>query len=235
LEDVLDESLAQLTRRLVETEGVTPTLADVLDRALVAVPCEWAAAAVMDEIRDRPARLSASTDEALAAVIARVAADAATSPGIVAFRAGQPVHAPDLTREGRFGSYPARLVEQTAIRSVLSLPLCLRGETLGVLTLYAASADAFDAGAVRRAQQLADLAAVAVDASITHERADNLEQALGNSRAIGLAIGVLVERHRLTPEQAFEHLSAASQNANRKLAELARDLAETGEFPPSEP
>lgn len=235
LEDVLDESLAHLARRLVETEGVTPTLADVLDRAVVAVPCGWAAAAVMDEIRDRPARLSASTDEPLAAVIARIAADAGTSPGIVAFTAGELVHAPDLIREGRFGSYPARLVEETPIRSVLSLPLCLRGETLGVLTLYAADADAFDAGAVQRAKELADLAAVAVDASITHERAGNLEQALGNSRTIGLAIGVLVERHRLTPEQAFQQLSDVSQKANRKLADLARDLAESGEFPPAEP
>lgn len=236
LEDVLDESLTQLTRRLVETEGVTPTLADLLEHAVAAVPCGWAAAAVMDEIGDRPARLSASTDASLATLTAKIAVAAGASPGIQAFSSGHVVHSPDLSSEGRFGTYPGQMLAETRVRSVLSLPLRLRGETLGVLTLYAGSPAAFDEGAIRRAQELADLAAVAVDASLTHDRADNLSRALGNSRAIGLAVGVLVERYKMTPEQAFQQLSHASQNSNCKLADLARELAETGEFtPPSLP
>ena len=236
LEDALDEPLAQLTRRLVETEGVNPTLADVLSRAVAAVPCGWAAAAVMDEVRDRPSRLSASTDETLAALTAQIAAAAGSSPGILAFQTGEPVHVPDLSCDERFASYSSEMVQRTPVRSVLSLPLGLRGETLGVLTCYAASASAFDDSATQRAKELADLAAVAVDASITLDRADILSRALDNSRSIGLAIGILVERYKMTPEQAFEQLSDASQNANCKLSDLARELAETGEFsPPSEP
>ncbi|TQM57953.1 GAF and ANTAR domain-containing protein [Humibacillus xanthopallidus] len=232
LEDVIDEPLTELTRRLVETEGVTGTLADILDSAVVAVPCGWAAAAVMDEVRDRPARLSAATDASLAVLTAQIAAAAGASPGILAFRSGEVVHCPDLSCEARFADYSAEMLAHTEVLSVLSLPLHLRGETLGVLTLYAATPGAFDEGAIQRATELADLAAVAVDASLAAERADHLSRALGNSRDIGLAIGVLVERYKMTPEQAFRELSEASQNSNRKLVELARDLAETGEFAP---
>ena len=232
LEDVLDESLTQMTRCLVETEGVNPTLADVLGRAVAAVPCRWAAAAVMNEIRDRPSRLSASTDASLAALTARFAVAAGASPGMLAFESGRVVHAPDLASEGRFGSYASKMVAQTPVRSVLSLPLCLRGRTLGVLTLYADEPAAFDEAAIERAQELADLAAVAVDASLTRDRADNLARALDNSRAIGVAVGVLVERYKVTPEQAFQQLSNASQHSNCKVADLARELADTGEFPP---
>jgi GAF domain-containing protein len=151
---------------------------------------------------------------------------------ILAFRSGEVVHCPDLSCKARFAGYPAEMPACTQVRSVLSLPLRLRGDTLRVLTLHAAVPGAFDEGAIHRAKELADLAAVAVDASLAADRADNLARALGNSRDIGLAIGVLVERCTMTPEQAFRELSKASQNSNRKLADLARELADTGEFAP---
>jgi GAF domain-containing protein len=232
LEDVIDEPLTQLARRLVETEGVAPTLAEVLDHALAAVPCGWAVAAVMDEVGPRPSRLSAATDEPLAAVTRQIAVAAGASPGIRAFNSGVVVHCPDLTCDEHFERYADEMLSRTQVRSVLSLPLRLRGESIGVLTLYAAAAGAFGGGAIQRAEELADLAAVAVDASLAVDRAANLSRALANSRDIGLAVGVLVERYKMTPEQAFEQLSEASQHSNRKVAELARELAETGEFTP---
>ena len=41
-----------------------------------------------------------------------------------------------------------------------------------------------------------------------------------------------MERYRLSADEAFERLRAASQSANRKLVDLARQLTETGEWPP---
>ena len=37
-----------------------------------------------------------------------------------------------------------------------------------------------------------------------------------------------MERHRITADQAFRMLSEQSQRVNRKLADVARTLAETG-------
>lgn len=90
---------------------------------------------------------------------------------------------------------------------------------------------AFDEDAVRRAGVLADHATVAIDAAANADRADNLEIALQRNRVTGTAVGILVERLRLTPTQAFDLLRVMSQHTNRKLADLAEHLVETGELP----
>ena len=52
--------------------------------------------------------------------------------------------------------------------------------------------------------------------------------ALANRDIIGQAKGILMERHRITADEAFALLSERSQRANRKLKDVARQLAETG-------
>ncbi|MCW2597788.1 MAG: hypothetical protein JWP39_3676, partial [Jatrophihabitans sp.] len=60
------------------------------------------------------------------------------------------------------------------------------------------------------------------------ERITNLERALASNRDIGVAIGVLMGMHRVTREQAFDLIRVASQGKHRKLADVARDVADTG-------
>lgn len=80
---------------------------------------------------------------------------------------------------------------------------------------------------------LADAMALAVDRVTTADelatRAHHLQQAVASHRSIGQAIGILVERHRLTPSQAFARLSKRSQDTNTKVRDLAARLVETGE------
>lgn len=52
-----------------------------------------------------------------------------------------------------------------------------------------------------------------------------------SSREIGVAIGILVEHHKITAEQAFDLLRVASQRGHRKLRDVASDLVHTGELP----
>lgn len=226
-------AFAQLARTLAETGGILPTLHEVVASAVEMVPCDWAAAAVAEHLTSRPAALAATTDEVLMATVADIAGRVGTSPGITAFGTGGPVYSPDLCTEDRFGDYGPQMVARTPIRSVLSLGLRMHETTLGVMTLYAARRDAFDASAVERATLLGDHAAVAIEAARNVDRADNLEVALVRSRTIGTAVGILVERHRLLPDQAFDVLRVASQNTNCKLADLAEQLIETGALPES--
>jgi hypothetical protein len=62
-------------------------------------------------------------------------------------------------------------------------------------------------------------------------RADNLMLALESSRVIGTAMGVVMERRRVTSADAFEVLRRVSMNRNRKLREVARDVVDTGVIP----
>jgi hypothetical protein len=59
----------------------------------------------------------------------------------------------------------------------------------------------------------------------------NLEIALGSSRDIGTAIGILMNAHLVTQEQAFGMLRTASQHGHRKLREVANEVIFTGSIP----
>jgi AmiR/NasT family two-component response regulator len=58
--------------------------------------------------------------------------------------------------------------------------------------------------------------------------AGHLEQALVSNRRIGMAMGILMERHRITEERAFDRLREMSQRRNMKLRELAEQVIDTG-------
>ena len=61
--------------------------------------------------------------------------------------------------------------------------------------------------------------------------ADNLQAALESRAVIDQAKGVLIERYKLTPDQAFQLLAQASMHANRKVRDIADVLVRTGELP----
>ncbi|MFD7658333.1 ANTAR domain-containing protein [Actinosynnema sp. NPDC059797] len=58
-----------------------------------------------------------------------------------------------------------------------------------------------------------------------------LRHAVRSNQVIGQAVGILMERHRLTDRAAFDRLVTTSQHRNTKLRDLARRLVETGEDP----
>ena len=108
-----------------------------------------------------------------------------------------------------------------------------------VLNLYAPLPAAF--GATDRAQAslfavLAHIAlATAQERTDNIERADNLVIALRTRELIGQAQGILIERERITADQAFDVLRRASQHMNIKLRTVAETLIETGETPDTGP
>ena len=61
------------------------------------------------------------------------------------------------------------------------------------------------------------------------DRAEHLERAVLSNRRIGMAMGILMERHQFTEEQAFDHLRGLSQRRNLKLRDVAEQLIYTGE------
>lgn len=63
------------------------------------------------------------------------------------------------------------------------------------------------------------------------DQVQNLQVSLASSRRIGLALGIIVERLRVTDDMAFDLLKAASQRANVKLRDVAEHIVLTGALP----
>lgn len=103
----------------------------------------------------------------------------------------------------------------------------------GSLNTYGATPDSFD----EAAQQIgfilaahASLAARAVgERGNLEDLGRQLQEALFARDVIGQAKGILMERLRVTPEDAFDILRRSSQSLNVKLREVARKLTETGQ------
>ena len=99
-----------------------------------------------------------------------------------------------------------------------------------------AAAGTFLHGAPGAFTAIAELIApvFAARASIALAHADevhHLQRAIETRQTIGQALGILVERHHLTPDQAFELLVDASKTSHIKLRDLAARISVTGEDP----
>jgi len=68
-------------------------------------------------------------------------------------------------------------------------------------------------------------ASMARIAAARHDTGNHLGHALETSREIGVSMGVLMANGSLTIEQAFDDFHIASQHPNRKLRDLAADVA----------
>ena len=139
----------------------------------------------------------------------------------------------DLETDHRWPQFSQQALG-AGIRSVLSLPLAPNAQD-GALNLYATYPAAF--GVVDRAKAtiLVSLASLALSVAHSHEdeeqRAVNLNAALSTRETIGEALGILMERERITADQAFDILRRASQHLNIKLRDVAQNLIDTGESP----
>ncbi len=128
------------------------------------------------------------------------------------------------TRWPRFAEQAVSL----GVLSMLCVPLWVDAERLGSLSLYATEPGAFTAHHAQLANLLATHAALALADA---QRSRNLQAATVNRDVIGMAKGILIERYKITADAAFMVLSNASQKANRKLADVAQDLVDTGDLP----
>lgn len=128
----------------------------------------------------------------------------------------------DLAADERWPSFGPEAAA-LGMRSAMGFRLSTLEGTLGSLNLYASKPDAFDDDAQHIGELFARHAAVALTDARTQEQ---LQTALKTRDAIAMAKGMLIERHGITPDQAFDMLVRTSQRANIKLHEIARWLVE---------
>jgi GAF domain-containing protein len=133
----------------------------------------------------------------------------------------------DTERELRWPKFAQRAAA-VGVRSVVAVQLMTARGPIGALNAYSDKPDAFDEESELIARALATQAAVALARATMEE---NLRAGLATRETIGQAVGILVERRRITPEQAFEALVRSSQHTHLKLRDLAQLVVDTGEDP----
>lgn len=138
----------------------------------------------------------------------------------------------DLRHDARWPEYGRRVSDELSIRSMLSYRLGVEvGDAIVGLNIYGRDVAAFGERATLIGLMLATHGALAAALAANEEQVEHLQRALRSNREIGVAMGVLMARHQVTREQAFNLLRLASQDSNRKLHDIALEVVDTGALP----
>ncbi|MCW2687565.1 MAG: hypothetical protein JWR37_2455 [Mycobacterium sp.] len=126
----------------------------------------------------------------------------------------------DMSQERRWPKFAAA-AKELGIQSMLGYRLFTSARTLGALDLYSSKPNAFDTEAELVGELFAAHAAIALVGST--QRAE-WRTALSSRDMIGMAKGILMQRERMTEDQAFNLLLSTSQNTNIRVHDLATRL-----------
>ena len=222
--EVALERVADIARRLAEAESLDETLQRVVDLAEGYI--EHCHGATMMTVRDGQVITPAFSNlDALGADEAQHATG--EGPCLTAMRGEETIFIDDLDAEERWPQWRER-VSELGWRSMVGLRLFMADDTLGALDLYSRQPGGFDGHSRALGMVFASHASVAIKAAVSEA---GLEQALQTRDVIGQAKGVLMEREKLTGQQAFDRLRRLSSDHNIKLRDLAEDIANTGQIP----
>lgn len=223
-----DQRLLELMQRL--SKSLTPgdldhTLSRITGAAVEVLPSvEFASITVLH--RDGRLETVAPTDDLLWGVDA---AQYELREGPCYDAAADAVHvvSPDLANDQRFPRYAATAVA-AGINAQAGIRLFEAPKSRGALNLYARETGAFEdlgmLGAFFQHQS-----AMAIDYA---REIQNLREAVRTRGMIGQAVGIVMERYKLTDDRAFAFLTRLSQHSNMKLRAIAEQIIATSEQPP---
>ena len=224
------ERLGQLSLRDLSMQGLLQTVADLTKAVMPGSP----EASVSLLVKDHPTTVA--TTGQLATDLDESQYERGHGPCLHAARTGELTEIGDTRTDRRWRDYMPRAAERGALSS-LSVPLAIDDDeqVSGALNIYAREPHAFDQDSRAAATKFAPYAAVAAGNLHAYQNArdmaDQLQTALESRAVIDQAKGILMERHKLTADQAFQLLAQASMKTNRKLRSVADDLVHTGELP----
>ena len=221
-ENELAAALAGFARSVQQQLDPDSTLAEIVRAAVELIPgCDDGSLSI---VIGRKSVSSQAAYSGLADDVARLQESTGQGPCLDAAFEHETVLVPDLATETRWPLFtPLALAAGAA--GMLSFQLYVEGDDLGALNLFSRTAGAFDEESEHVGLMFAAHAAVAY---ATAQQKQRLVRSVETRQLIGRAEGILMERHRVTAEQAFEMLIRVSQQHNTKLRNIAERLVLSG-------
>ena len=151
-------------------------------------------------------------------------------PSLDCYRTGTVIACDDLTANAHRWPRFAEQAQASGWRAVYALPMHLRTEVIGSLTLLRAKTGGLPEPDLLAAQALADVATIGILQHRTTEEhrllAEQLQFALDSRVAIEQAKGVLAEHAQLGMDEAFAALRGYARNNNLRLVEVAHAVVD---------
>ena len=218
--------LAELARLSEGDDDPAEVLHRIVAHAITLVPgCTGAGLTVRTREDDQTA---AVTDGRVGACHAVQFGDQQSSgPAREAMRFGEPRRCAELAAESRWPEFVA-VARGQGFGSCLALPLPGDRHAASALNLYAEQPGVFAGTTFDVALLFAAQGGVALDNAdlyrCSREWVEHLHRTLTTRSLIERAKGVLMSRHQLSSEDAFDLLREQSQRSHQKLHDVARAL-----------
>jgi GAF domain-containing protein len=141
-------------------------------------------------------------------------------PCLTAMREGHTVTVEDAESDHRWPRFLPRAVD-LGLSSHAGLPFAFEGKALGGLNMYSTKHMRMDPARLAHAKAIARQAAIALQLA---DREERLLRSLTTSRMIGKAIGLVMERHGLDEDAAYQHLVDLSHDTHVMLRVVAQRM-----------
>jgi transcriptional regulator with GAF, ATPase, and Fis domain len=229
-EQMLAATFVELADTLVAGFDVVDFLHGLADRCVRLLAVDAAGLMLADQ-RGSLRVIASSSEQARLVELFQLQHD--EGPCLECFQTGLPVSEADLAAAGQRWPAFAPAAAGAGFSAVQTLPMRLREEVIGAMSLFMVAPGGLDETGLRVGQALADVATIGLlqERNFRHQEAlaEQLQGALNSRVAIEQAKGVLAERLSLDMGQAFELLRGQARAQNRRLAELAGAVANGSE------
>jgi transcriptional regulator with GAF, ATPase, and Fis domain len=228
----LSVAVARLSTVLLDDATVDSVMQLVIAIAVASIePCDAASISVLHGEGPHFDTLNSTSPEVVE--LDRVQYDTGQGPCVTATHEGRPILAEFMSSDHAWPDFSAAARDH-GVTSIFSSPLSVRGKSTGALNLYSHRTDGpsdWGAEPIEAFGATASVLLANTSSFVTAaERNTQLEVALATRELIGQAKGILVERHGIDGDAAFDRLRVLSQHTNRKLRDIAQDVVD-GEEP----
>lgn len=229
-------AFVELAHSLVDSYDVQDLLRVLCDRSMELLNASAVGLMVVDESGDLKTIVSSSER---AQVLEVLQLQSREGPCLDCFRSGTQIRADDLTaHKDRWPQFVTAALD-IGFRSAYAVPMRLRGTAIGGMNLFSngSGSEGLQVSDLPLAQALADVASIAlVQARVGHRQEEltrQLQTALDSRVVIEQAKGMIAGELDMDLQAAFELLRSNARRTNRRLSELAGDVAEQRVAPQS--
>ena len=134
----------------------------------------------------------------------------------------KPMAVYDITKEPEYKS--KNIAVKEGLRSLLSVPLAVKGKVIGVLNNYTSYPHKFSKDEVSILTTVANQAAIVIENAELMVKTKVIREELDTRKAVERAKGIIMKEQNLTEEEAFKRLQRESMNLRKSMREIAEAI-----------
>lgn len=134
----------------------------------------------------------------------------------------KPIAVYDLSKEPEYKS--KTVAEKEDLKSLLSVPLAVKGKVIGVLNSYTSYPHKFTKDEVNILTTVANQASIVIENAELMVKTKVIQEELESRKAIERAKGILMRQQGLSEDEAFRKIQKQSMDIRKSMREIAEAI-----------